>query len=272
MNTEEPNFNLPFEKRADEPNSTIILYEWARRILRRWPLLLFFLVLSFLGSWLFLRYATKLYLSEASMLIEKGENERRLSDMSVARAIGMNTEGSLGTEVMHIQSRTLMEQVVRDLKLHVFFFSEGNVKKMEVYYKDLPFELVQGEFGEQLYETDLSLEYIDSEKFYWTENGKRYIANFGKPFRTPSGIYQIDNRAGTKSGSYEIRVRNPRQVAKQFRKRLNADSHEGTSVITLSFQDALPGRGNDILNYLMEIFALENVKSKTMANSKTVAF
>src|SRR5690606_39795815 len=37
-------------------------------------------------------------------------------------------------------------------------------------------------------------------------------------------------------------------------------------------KDAVPGRGNDILNYLMEIVALENVKSKTMSNSKTVAF
>src|SRR5690606_13961503 len=192
-----------------------------------------FLVLSLFGSWVFLRYATKQYLSEASLLIERGENEQRLSDMSVAKAMGLSDEGQLGTEVIHIQSRTLMEQVIRDLKLNVFYFSEGNVKKSEVYRKHLPFEIVQGEFGPDMYLQDLSLDYIDSEKFYWTERGKRYIAAFGKPFKTQSGIYQVDNNSGNDRGSYEIRVRDPRQVAKLFLKKLGANNAENTNVIML---------------------------------------
>jgi tyrosine-protein kinase Etk/Wzc len=238
-------------------------------------------IIAVIVAFLFLRYTHKIYASSGSILIEKSENENKMSDMSVANlSMGMQQQTEIANEMFLLKSRGIMEKVVDSLNLNVKFIAEGKIKKTEVYVGHLPFEILGGKFDSTLYGTQIDLEYVNSEKFYWHEKGKKYIAAFDHPFRTESGVYHIRNKINLNSdkkskfseGIFEIKIVSPRLAVNQYMNVLSVSNVKNSNVIELQVTDRVPEKARDIVNKLIEVYTIEDVNSKNFANKKTINF
>src|SRR4051812_22173985 len=87
------------------------------RYLPYWPMFLLLLVLAGAAGWLYLRFQTPLYESTAKIMIKdehKGtEDAKTVEDLNM-----MSTKKIVDNEVEVIQSRTLLNNVVRALSLY----------------------------------------------------------------------------------------------------------------------------------------------------------
>ena len=93
---------------------------------------LVFLSLAFL----YIRYSTYEYQSEATILI-KDTNNGALSELAAFEDLGLGGAGlsksDFENEIEILKSKRLISEVVRDLNLNVKYYREGNVKSSEVF-------------------------------------------------------------------------------------------------------------------------------------------
>ena len=102
------------------------------RYLPYWPLFLMLVILAGAGSWLYLRFQTPLYESTARLMIKdekKGtENTKALEDLNA-----ISTKKIIENEVEVIQSRTLLSNVIKSLKLYAPVYDEGRFRTASAY-------------------------------------------------------------------------------------------------------------------------------------------
>ena len=102
-----------------------------------WQWFLLSLIICLSASLLYLRYASPVYKVSGRMLV-KDENKRRNTTQMLANMqdLGFLTNSTgIENEVEVLQSRVLLRDVVKDLKLYAEYKSEGRVKNHLVYAK-----------------------------------------------------------------------------------------------------------------------------------------
>ena len=102
-----------------------------------WQYFLFSLIILVCGSLLYLRYTDPTYKVSARLLIKDQDKKRNANQMlSNMMDLGIMTNSSgIDNEVEVLQSRVLMRDVVKDLKLNSEYRTKGRVKNVLVYGK-----------------------------------------------------------------------------------------------------------------------------------------
>ena len=103
--------------------------------LSHWKLLLFCVIIALFLGYTYLRYATNEYSASATIKIRDEKNSQKLPGMEEASSEGLFSDGTnkIKDEIEAIKSRTLIENVVKNLDLNVTCYSEGNIKELEIY-------------------------------------------------------------------------------------------------------------------------------------------
>lgn len=237
-----------------------------------WQWFVLSLLICVLSGWLYLRYTMPTYQMSARILI-KDDNSRHSSTAQVqsdSEDFGFlsNSEG-LENEVEVLRSRTLLREVVKDLKLYVEWRSAGQIVKKVVY-------------GTQPLNVDLDPLHLDSLdkillqgtrniKMELSRSGEYYIVRgmllpgektFAKKFKslpasfqTKYGVLTFTANNGVRPMKddevYEILLSPPMQVATHYLNALKvAPMSKRTSVAQLSVKDENYMRGMDFLRHL----------------------
>ena len=104
-----------------------------------WQYFLFSLIIFICGAFLYLRYTEPTYKVSARLLIKSDESRMRRNTsqmLSNMTDLGFMTNSSgLDNEVEVLQSRVLLRDVVKSLKLYAEYRTEGRIKKSLVYGK-----------------------------------------------------------------------------------------------------------------------------------------
>ena len=102
-----------------------------------WQYFLFSLIIFICGAFLYLRYTEPTYKVSARLLIKSDESRMRRNTsqmLSNMTDLGFMTNSSgLDNEVEVLQSRVLLRDVVKSLKLYAEYRTEGRIKKSLVY-------------------------------------------------------------------------------------------------------------------------------------------
>ena len=240
-------------------------------IVLNWQWFMLSLLICVLGGWLYLRYTMPTYQMSARILI-KSDNSRSSSAAQVQsddQEFGFLTNSTgIQNEVEVLQSRVLLREVVKDLKLYVEYRSVGQIIKPLVY-------------GSQPLNVDLDplhldsldktlLQGIRSIKMTLTCTGEYYVVKgqllptdkvFARKFKSlpvsfPTDYGVLTFRAnGTRQlregDEYEILLSPPMLVATRY---LNAMKVEATakqtSVAQLTVKDENYVRGMDFLRHV----------------------
>ena len=106
-------------------------------LILNWQWFLLSLIICVSASLLYLRYASPVYQMSGRMLVKDDKQQRNASDLlnSVQDLGFLSNSTGIDNEVEVLQSRVLLRDVVKDLKLYAEYKREGRVKDGLVYAK-----------------------------------------------------------------------------------------------------------------------------------------
>ena len=243
------------------------------KFLPYWPLFLIFAALSVAGAYIFLRYATPIYEANATLIIKdekKGNEDSKLTeslDMISAKKIVEN-------EIEVIQSRTLMDHVVKSNYLYAPVFEQGKVKAVSAYTTSPVTVVVQNPDSLKGYDK-IELDY-DKGGNTVTLN-KKYKCGMNEFLNTPFGILKfIPNKyytPGIINKQLYFSLKDPKVVAMNILPNLSvAPSSKLSTVVNLSYRDEIPERAEDILNSLILSYEESAILDKNSLARNTLKF
>lgn len=138
--SEEKKFSLDeieelLEENSDNGGSRLNFQTIFAMLVLNWHWFLLSLIIFVCGAFIYLRYAEPVYQVSARMLI-KDENKKRNANQMLANVedLGFLTNSTgIDNEIEVLQSRVLLREVVKDLKLYTEYRREGRVRDQILY-------------------------------------------------------------------------------------------------------------------------------------------
>lgn len=246
------------------------------RIIAKWPWILTSVFLFFLIAFLYTRYTPPAYQIHARVLVnddEKGGglNKQAGSLMDLGGLLG--GKNSVDNEAEILKTRFLMEQVVRKMKLNIVYQTKGNLVKREIYQPPFRLDIINS--IDTIQSTTLIFEKISENKIKVKSKDFNQEVNWNQPFKLSGvGLVQVIPEAGTLFKSnieYNVNVCSVDERVAALMSQLSVSVlNKQVTIIDLGLSYALPKKGEDILNTLINQYISANLDDKnTIADSTT---
>lgn len=234
-----------------------------------WPLFVLMVLISLAGAWLYLRYATPVYEINASIMVK--DEKKGLDEDKIQDALNMfGNKKIVENEIEVLKSRTLMEEVVKNLGLYAYVIEKGSFRDTVLYNQ-----------------SPVSIKAVDADSIL---TSKKLI-----PFEMHSNgvvldkiYYPYDSVVCTPWGSMQFnRSKNIRHSVKPLligfislddavealikELDVSATSKQST-VIELNLKSSIPKKGEDIINNILVEYNQAALNDKNNLASKTLAF
>ena len=252
--------------------------KYALKLLRRWPFILVFFVLSLAVGYAINRYSTPIYLVKARITTKKFSNK---PETPIPGLIDANFFLSGMTEVYEeipiLKSPSRIAATIDRLDFEVSYFVKGEIKTTESlqgYGFSVKVDSVQGSsipYGVPIY-----VNYLDTKTFQLesgTTKGKRY--SFGEPINVGGAWVRITNTSAAllESDKYYFKLNSRDQLVNQFRNGLNIDwVMKGSSMLDVSVASELPEREVQFLNAYYQVVQEFGIKEKNETLDNTIRF
>ena len=236
-----------------------------------WPLFILCLLIAICGAWIYLRYTSPKFEATATLIIKdqkKGTNESKILEQLDL----LTTKKIIENELEVLQSRTLMEEVVRDLHIYAPVFSEGKVNTTSAYTSSPIFVEANIDSIKETKKVVFKFEdltqtvVIDKIAFpmnQWvdTKFGK---LRFGKNQKYLPPLEQK---------IFYFSLLSPKLVSLNLLENLSVSAASKlSSIINLSYKDEVPQRAEDILNALIDHYEQAAINEKANLAKNTLAF
>ncbi|MBF9252534.1 polysaccharide biosynthesis tyrosine autokinase [Pontibacter sp. 172403-2] len=247
------------------------------KYLRYWYLFVAGIVL-FLGiAFLYLRYTTPEYLISSMILIKDDAKSPELSGSGALDSEFniFQPSKNLSNEVEVLRSKSLMQRVLSELALTTSYLIEGDVKYSEIYGEDVPVKVIAKELNEEAYEEDLTLYLKDRNSFKLQDETGIKTYQYGQQINKPYGSFTVAAVPGASDRYQKITIKfnNVKRLADSYRARLTIEpTSKDASVLAVNLTDAIPERGKDVINKLIEDYNREAMEDKNLVASSTIKF
>ena len=108
--------NLELEEAED-----VSLGELLHKFIPYWPYFIILIILTMSGAWVYLRYKMPVYQTTATLLIKDDQNATPASELASAFDM-FGAKKNVENEVEVLESKTLMKEVVKNLRLYAPIF------------------------------------------------------------------------------------------------------------------------------------------------------
>ena len=241
------------------------------RIIPFWPILLLAFILGLLGGFIYLRYQVPVYDINAKLVVNDDSQEKGANLIELFKLETRNLSLEAEREMAILNSRDLIGKVVSKLQLNVQYRQKGFVKSGQ-FFNNIPFKLL--------------LQNPDSIKK--AISGEVQIINNKIIFRGTR--YPIDTFIESKFGRIKWEITRLTAPATDSNKWVIsiipvADATDGiqrsltikplskqSSILQLSYVDALTDRGILILNTLIDIYGSTTIDYKSRISANTLSF
>ena len=239
-----------------------------------WHWFLLSLIIFVCGALIYLRYAEPVYEISARMLIKDENKQKNATQMlSGIEDLGfLSNSTGIDNEVEVLQSRLLLRDVVKDLKLYTEYRREGRVHHV-ITYQTQPFNLDLDPVhldsldyallsetrslrmrvslqSDSTYRIDGTVLRNEREDSIFAYRARRLPTSFS----TPLGIVTMTataNREMEEGSAYFVTIRPPMLVATEYLKNLTIEpTSTKTSIANLTLREKDIRRGMDVLRQL----------------------
>jgi capsular exopolysaccharide synthesis family protein len=263
-----------YRNRIKEEKEDNLLQQFVSKYVPYWPLFLLSVIIGIGLASIYLRYVVPIYEATATLIIKdekKGNEESKL----VESLDQISSKKIVENEIEIIQSRKLMENVVKSLGLYAPVYEKGDVHTL-LAYRSSPvsifasdpdslqsFDKIEIKFdsGNQQVILDNKFRY-PLDEFVSTPFGKlKFTANkeYTKPAISPQQLY--------------FSLVAPKLVAPGFLGGLNVEAASKlSSIVLLSYRDVDPIRAENILNELIHSYQQSANEEKDLLASNTLKF
>ncbi|MEP7279405.1 MAG: polysaccharide biosynthesis tyrosine autokinase [Bacteroidota bacterium] len=242
---------------------------------RYWPYWPMFVVLMICGigvAFLYLRTTTPMYESSATILIK--DEKKGLDESKIQESLNpFSSKKIVENETEIIRSRTILSEVVRELKLYAPIFEKtGFTAKTAYTSSPVVLEL---KYPDSLTEKDrIDFTYSASTNTVMVNKVNYPVNNW---VTAPWGICRFTTNqlqhGVPRSGEYYFSLISIEKVARNLSQIIEVTPVSKLStVITLRLKDASPERGAAILNNLMYVYNRVSITDKTQLAANTLVF
>jgi tyrosine-protein kinase Etk/Wzc len=237
-----------------------------------WPLLLLFILLSLTAAYIYLRYATPIYAAQATIII-KDNSKGGADDSKGMESLNLiATNKSIENEIQVLQSRAIMEAVVKRLCLYAPVSQQGKVKSADAYM--LSPIVVEAKNADSIIEVKkVDFDYDKTAGTVLLNKKDKYPINqfvntaYGVLRFKPNTYYRASLEPD-KQLSFSLD--NPTNVSVDILKNIVLTSN--SALVNLSYKDAIPQRAINILNNLIDVYEKRSIEDKNVLSRNTLAF
>ena len=260
-------------RRNEEENEENIIQQVASKYLPYWPLFILVGLLAMAAAYVYLRYATPIYEASATMIIK--DEKRGTEDSKLVEQLNqISTQKTVENEIEVLQSRVLMENVVKRLFLYAPIMQKGKVKEADAYI--LSPIVVEARNPDSIVGVDKVYFTYDKNSHTVTLNGKdKYPINefvntdYGTLRFTPNKYYSPSLESDRQ---LYFSLGDPRVYADWLTKGLKVVSNRQSAIIDISYRDVIPQRAVNILNELINVYEETSISDKNTLAKNTLSF
>jgi len=244
------------------------------KVKSNWYWFLLSLVLCMALSYIYVRYATPIYSTTASVLIKEDEGANS-GESSLLKAFGgdlapvNNTE----TEAEVFKTRMLMDKVVLALNSNIVYYSNGKVKSIELGLT--PFKVKILGTPNPKASTAMNVKVQGAKVTLSNENFKKTVNLYEAFFVKGVGNIQIE-RGDVKpdpNEEYSFKIFPVKDVVTGYLNNLTVNiPSKQVNIIDLSFTSPIPKKSEAILDALIKAYVRGNVDDKNTIADSTIAF
>lgn len=267
---QETNYGDSISSRNDKINLREVLKKYSYH----WKLFLLCIITALTASFFYLRFATYEYKVSSTILINDEDNGGgSTSEISAFEDLGLFTgpKTSLDTEIGILKSISLIEKVIKELRLNITYYTKNGIAVKEVYNDDVPFNInffINDSILQQL-NTEFSIQPTSTTQYLLYDSygdqigegyfGKRISGEFSDLLVTPIHINNVG--IGQK---LLIKIRPLEEVAIALKKRIEViPDNAKSNLLILTLQDAVKLKAKNILNNLVLNYNQDAVEYKS---------
>jgi len=255
------------------------------RFLDHWKLFVISLVIFIIAAFLFIRYSTPMFKVHAQVLVEDDQKNSgspfsfiggsQMQDLSSLFGIQSNVYNELGI----LETRDLLERVVRDMNLNTTYYRKGSIRSVELYNKS-PFAIKFFPLSDTILASSVDVSFSDSgatNKFKISSGdiditGKE--ASFGDSIHTSIGTIILSKTGQSfEESDYSFTMMSVDEMVEDISDEFISDiTDDQTTIISLTYNTSIPQKGEDILQRLISAYIERNLNEKNKISDSTLAF
>ncbi|WP_460946605.1 GumC family protein [Spirosoma daeguense] len=264
------NENLTIE---DEESNTAIL-DYLYKFLRYWYWIIISLIVSISFAYFYLKKYTPIYQINATLLIK---DEKKMNS-DVIEKLDMNIKSKLvENEIEVLKSRALIGRVVDKLNLVVTYWKEGKFRSTEL-HKESPIDIKAKELTIFSHKNPMYVQIGPNKSYQLLDEGRNVLGTFeyGKAITNKYGeftVFDRDSIYDQPASEIKVLFRSRDGLVNSLITELQiALLNPQSTLISLSLESAIPKKGKDILNQLLNEYSLASLEDKNKEAANTLRF
>ena len=248
-----------------------------------WKWFILSVVLCVAGVWVYLRYATPVYRVSTTIMIndevQGGNNEAMMALTDIGY---LSSTKNIGSEMELLRSRTIVEQVVKEMKLYITYQIEENFAMRELYFNSpvcvemKPEDLEKLNYGFSFNVVQESDKILQVSGIVAGKDITKCISQLPTIIETPLGELTISLRPDVHplyGQDITVTVMPTLQTAMSYSAGLGLTASElSNSIITVSKSTTFPQRDKVFLDKLIEAYNRDANDDKKRVAQKTAEF
>lgn len=249
-----------------------ILQDILSKYLPWWPLFAILIALGFGASWIYLKYATPIFESSASLLIK--DQKKGLDDSNIMESLNLfGSKKIVENEIEVIRSRSIAKEVVKNLGLYAPIIQEGRIRDVSGYaIAPVKLEAKDPDSVKQI--SDVAFKYdVNTRKVTLDKQAYDLGEWIVKPYGTIRFLPNPTFANGELKKPFHFSLIGIRDATSQLLGRLQVSaSSKQSTVINLKYRDDVPKRAEDVLNEIIGSYNRAAVNDKNLLASNTLSF
>jgi tyrosine-protein kinase Etk/Wzc len=264
-------FNEFNPKEEDSLSQHQSLQKLLLRILPFWPIVLLSVLIGFLCCRIYLRYATKIYAVKARVIVNDDSQQKTANLMDIVQLDTRNMSTETEKEMEIMRSRNLLTQLAINLNLNVQYGSKDYLK-FEQSYKNLPFQL-QVNHPESIPASFSGGVEVISNKIRFNEVLYPCDTFINSRFGEIKWHINKENIDSVHTTHWYVKVRTIDTTVNEIQQALSiVPITKQSSILSVTYNDALPDRGLDILSSLLSLYGANSIDYKKRISENTLRF
>ena len=256
-------FDDIYEEKEKKKDFKTVLFSY----LIHWPWFVAAIIACLCTAYLYLRYTPSVYNIQASVLIkEEKKSGSGTGAMEALADLGfMTSADNIDNEVEILHSKSLIRDVVTELKLYTTYMYKGRIGKVELYGSS-PVTVDMNEADLQRLKEPVSVEIL-------LAHGSALPDSIATEAGMLAVTYSPDMDQTEDERVIIVTIVPPMQVAKAYGSALTVEAtSKTTSILAISLESTNKQRGEDFVNKLIEVYNRNANNDKNEIAQKTALF
>ena len=270
-------------KRESKPKSSeeagINIRQFLQRCKKYWYIFLILPILTSIGVWFYLRYQVPVYEVKSAILIKDEKNTEGISATDlISKELGLSDNKKMLVDESKIMtSYSVIERIVRDLKLNSTVFKKNTIKDEELYGIDCPILMDSVALNDTIRDFKASLTILDNQSFDLTlEDGTKQSLSFGRVFNNKYGTFLINkSKSGRYAGEKDFKIvcKGIEKTAREIIKTITIElPKKESNILEPTIKTTTPQKAKDILQKIVVVYNEFSLNDKTEVSKNTLDF